>query len=141
LLKDPARPLHEPADLRHHVLLHFDDTPPRLAILDWETWLEAMGLPALKPAGVLRFNHYDQVINAAVEGHGVALGRLPLMERQLRRGQLVAPFEAAHFLGRRPRTSRAYYVVIEPTAALRPEVQHFAAWLHSEAGAATAGPA
>jgi LysR family glycine cleavage system transcriptional activator len=140
LLKDPARPLHEPADLRHHVLLHFDDTPPRLAILDWETWLEAMGMPALMPAGVLRFNHYDQVIHAAVEGHGVALGRLPLMERQLRRGQLVAPFETAHFLGRRPRTSRAYYVVIEPSAALRPEVQHFAAWLHSEAGASAAGP-
>jgi DNA-binding transcriptional LysR family regulator len=135
LLLDPAKPLKEPADLRHHVLLHFDDMPPRQAILDWETWLEAMGLPALQPAGVLRFSHYDQVIHAAVEGHGVALGRLPLMQRQLRRGQLVAPFEMSRYLGRRPRSSRAYYVVLEPAAAQRPEVRQFADWLQSEAGA------
>ncbi|MDE0856788.1 MAG: LysR substrate-binding domain-containing protein, partial [Nevskia sp.] len=141
LLKDPARPLREPADLRHQVLLHFDDTAPRLAILDWQNWLEAMGLPELEPAGVLRFSHYDQVIQAAVEGHGVALGRLPLMEAQLRRRQLVAPFELSRLKGRPPRTALAYYVVMEPVAAARPEVRHFAEWLHSEAVAGAAGKA
>jgi LysR family transcriptional regulator, glycine cleavage system transcriptional activator len=131
LLKDPQRPLREPADLRHQVLLHFEDRAPRIAILQWETWLEAMGLTELQPAGELRFSHYDQVIQAALEGHGVALGRLPMMERQLRRGLLVAPFERARISGRQ--SSRAYYVVLEPAAAQRPEVQRFAAWLHSEA--------
>jgi DNA-binding transcriptional LysR family regulator len=140
LLRDPQRPLREPADLRHQVLLHFEDRPPRLAILEWETWLEAMGLSGLQPAGELRFSHYDQVIQAAVEGHGVALGRLPLMERQLRRGQLVAPFELSRIPGRRPQSSRAYYVVLEPAAALRQEVQHFAAWLQGEAATGMAGP-
>lgn len=133
LLKDPQRPLREPADLRHQVLLHFEDRAPRLAILQWETWLEAMGLSGLQAAGELRFSHYDQVIQAALEGHGVALGRLPLMERQLRRGLLVAPFELSRLPGRRPQSSRAHYIVLEPAAALRREVQQFAAWLRSEA--------
>lgn len=133
LLKDPQRPLREPADLRHQVLLHFEDRAPRLAILQWETWLEAMGLSDLQAAGELRFSHYDQVIQAALEGHGVALGRLPLMERQLRRGLLVAPFELSRLPGRRPQSSRAHYIVLEPAAALRREVQQFAAWLRSEA--------
>jgi LysR family transcriptional regulator, glycine cleavage system transcriptional activator len=132
LLKDPQRPLREPADLRHQVLLHFEDRAPRLAILQWETWLEAMGLAELQPAGELRFSHYDQVIQAALEGHGVALGRLPMMERQLRRGQLVAPFELSGLAGKRPQSSRAHYIVLEPAAALRKEVQQFAAWLKSE---------
>ena len=140
LLSDPARPLREPADLRNHVLLHFDDTAPRLAILDWQNWLEAMGLPELEPAGVLRFSHYDQLIHAAVDGHGVALGRLPLMEAQLRRKQLVAPFELSRLKNRPPRTSLAYYVVLEPGAAARPEVQQFAEWLHSEAAANSVPP-
>lgn len=133
LLKDPQRPLREPADLRHQVLLHFEDRAPRLAILQWETWLEAMSLTDLQPAGELRFSHYDQVIQAALEGHGVALGRLPLMERQLRRGLLVAPFELSRLAGRRPQSSRAHFIVLEPVAALRQEVQQFAAWLRSEA--------
>jgi DNA-binding transcriptional LysR family regulator len=139
LLDDPQRPLRETADLRHHVLLHFDDRPPRQSFLDWENWLEAMGLPGLQPAGVLRFSHYDQVIHAAVEGHGIALGRLPMMARQIRRGQLVAPFEPNRLPSRRPQSSRAFYVVIETTAAKREDVQHFAAWLLSEAGAGDGG--
>lgn len=138
LLKDAEHPLREPAELQHHVLLHFDDTPPRQSFLDWDNWLEAMGLAGLRPAGELRFSHYDQVIQAAVEGHGVALGRLPLMERHLKRGQLLAPFEPRRLPGRRPRSSRAYYIVIEPAAAARPEVRHFVEWLIAEAGGAPA---
>ncbi|MBL6750643.1 MAG: LysR family transcriptional regulator [Nevskia sp.] len=141
LQADLARPLRVPADLCHHVLLHFDDQPPRQLFLDWDHWLEAMGLPELRPAGVLRFSHYDQVIQAAIEGQGVALGRLPLMERQLKRGQLVAPFDLQRLPGHPPSSSRAYFVLLEPAAAQRPEVRDFAAWLHREAAPRAPDPA
>lgn len=132
LLKDPAKPLREPADLRHHVMLHFDDAPPRLAFWSWDNWLEAMDVPDLQPAGVLRFSYYDHLIQAAITGLGVGLGRLPLVASQLASGQLVAPFESRR-LGKRPRSTRSYYVVLEPAAALRQEVRDFAAWLQKEA--------
>jgi DNA-binding transcriptional LysR family regulator len=42
-----------------------------------------------RPLGVLRFNQYDQVIQACVSGHGIALGRRALIEPMLVDGRLV----------------------------------------------------
>ena len=55
------------------------DPEGRLPWLDWRVWLAANGAADVKPAGALRFSLYDQVIQAAVAGQGVALGRLPLI--------------------------------------------------------------
>jgi DNA-binding transcriptional LysR family regulator len=138
LAADPARPLREPADLARHTLLHIES--PRVAWVEWDLWLYALGMPDLKPAGTLHFSHYDQLVQAAVNGQGVALGRLPLLRDLLREGRLVAPF------GRAVASSRAYYLVRSARAAGRGEVEEFAAWLAGEAAkdaspAAAAGPA
>jgi LysR family transcriptional regulator, glycine cleavage system transcriptional activator len=132
LLRDRARPLKAPADLRHHVLLHLDDPPGLSPYLEWDNWLDAMGLAQLKPAGDLRFSHYDQLIASAVEGQGIALGRLPMLRNHLRQRKLVAPFERDLLPGRRPQSSRAFFVVRAARSA-RPEVEHFVNWLHEEA--------
>src|SRR5688572_7957891 len=71
---DPATPLRKPADLRRHVLLHLDDPEGRVPWLNWQAWLAANGEPRLKAAGSLRFSIYDQVVQAALGGQGVALG-------------------------------------------------------------------
>ena len=71
-------PLARPADLARHVLLHLDDPDGRMPWLDWRSWLAANGEAGLKPAGSFRFKLYDQVIQAALDGQGVALGRVPL---------------------------------------------------------------
>src|SRR5581483_1124941 len=93
LLRDRTRPLRVPDDLRHHMLLHDEWNARGSGWLHWDTWLQAHGLAKLKPAGDLRFSHYYQMIEAAIEGQGVALGRLPLLSEMIRRRQLVAPFE------------------------------------------------
>lgn len=126
LAADPGRPLAEPADLRRHVLLHMDDD--NASLYEWDLWLRAFGLQDLKPAGALRFGSYDQVIQAAVTGQGVALGRLPLLRRHLHEGQLAAPFATA------VASSRAYYLVRSTRSARKPEVDEFAAWLLEETG-------
>jgi len=145
LLKDKARPLREPADLVHHVLLHDDPENSRYQAqyLQWDIWLQAMGLADLEPAGSVRFSHYDQMIQAALDGEGVALGRLPLMSKQIKEGRLVAPFEKARSRGRGTVSTRAYFVVTAPHAAGRPEVKAFLGWLLEEAkqDASTRGPA
>jgi LysR family glycine cleavage system transcriptional activator len=135
LLKDKARPLREPADLIHHVLLHDDPENARFAAqyLQWDIWLQAMGLPDLAPAGSVRFSHYDQMIQAALDGEGVALGRLPLMSKQIKEGRLVTPFEKARGRGRGTVSTRAYFLVTPPGAAARPEVKAFLDWLLEEA--------
>ena len=134
LLKDKQRPLREPADLVHHVLLHDDPGGARFGpapYLQWDVWLQAMGLPDLQPAGSLHFSHYDQLIQSAVEGEGVGLGRLPLLSKHLEKGRLVMPFEKAR--GKSPPSTRAYYVLATPAGRARPEVRQFIDWLMAEA--------
>ncbi len=120
-------PLRTPRDLRHHVLLHLDDARARWPWLAWKQWFVAMQVPELEPAGELRFSHYDQMIRAAIDGEGVALGRMPLLQRILRARQLVAPFDS------RSASSRQYFVAITAAAAKRPEARQFADWLIEEA--------
>ena len=124
LAADAARPLREPADLRAHVLLHIDN--PRASWIDWNLWLYAHGLRDFKPAGALQFSQYDQVIQAAASGQGVALGRLPLLRRMLRERQLVTPFKKSVV------SSRGYYVVRSRRAAGKQDVPDFEAWLLEE---------
>ena len=126
LAADPARPLREPGDLRHHVLLHSDDA--QYSWMEWNLWLHAHGLKDLQPAGVLQFNNYDQLVQAAVNGQGVALGRLPLLKRMLREKELVTPFKRSVV------SSRGYYVVRSARASGKQDVAEFEAWLLAETG-------
>src|SRR5690242_11405691 len=92
LLQDPSRPLRRVEDLRQHVLLHLDEPLGPLPWLTWSTWLEAAGLPQLHAAGSMHFNHYEQVVRAAMSGQGVALGRMPLLAHLVNDGSLAVLF-------------------------------------------------
>lgn len=135
LARDARRPLKEPADLRHHVLLQYDDPDARHPWLHWRSWLEVERLAELKPAGRLSFSGYEQIIAAAIAGHGVALGRSPLLKDALEAGDLVAPFK------RSADPARAYYAIASSHAQGRPEVAAFVAWLKREAAGAEASAA
>jgi DNA-binding transcriptional LysR family regulator len=127
LLRDRSRPLKRPHDLEHHTLLHFDYAGAQASFLDWSTWLTSLGIGDLKPAGALHFSQYEQMIQAAISGQGVALGRQPLVNDLLQSGALMAPFRKA-VVG-----SRAYFIVESEHAAAKPHVRQFAAWLTEEA--------
>ena len=79
------------AERANPVLLDLETVTARGPWSDWSPWLVAMKLADLKPAGTLRFSHYDQVVQAAIDGSGVAIGRHPHNARHLREGVLVAP--------------------------------------------------
>ena len=71
-----------------HVLIEYDD--PRRPWLHWADRLHSMALGGARPKGVLRYNQYDQVIQAALAGQGIALGRIALIESILIEKRLVA---------------------------------------------------
>lgn len=128
LVADAAIPLREPRDLAQHSLLHLEfDNDSGSMPMEWEPWLTAMGLADLTPAARLSFTNYAEAIAAAVAGHGVAMGRRPLVDALLNTGQLVAPFagEAA--------SARGYYVVTDPAARARPAVRALEHWLLEQA--------
>jgi len=81
----------------------------------------------LRPAGTLSFSGYEQIIPAALAGHGVALGRSPLVKDLLSSKELVAPFTST------ADPARAYFAIVAKNAAARPEVAAFVDWLKREA--------
>jgi LysR family transcriptional regulator, glycine cleavage system transcriptional activator len=131
--------LTSPKDLGRHVLLHYDDPERRSPWLSWEVWFELVKSEGVKPAGTLRFSHYDQMIQAALDGQGIALGRSPLVDRWVREGRLVLPF------GRRfissPGQARAYFILVSAAARGRPEFARFSAWVQHEAASGSGSPA
>jgi LysR family glycine cleavage system transcriptional activator len=129
LLRDRSRPLKRPPDLKHHVLLHFDYAGAQF--LDWGTWLTSLDIGDLRPAGALHFSQYEQMIQAAISGQGVALGRQPLVNDLVQSGTLVTPFRKA-LVG-----SRAYFIIESEHGAAKPHVRQFAAWLMEEAKGST----
>lgn len=135
LATDPQRPLHEPADLRHHVLLQYDDPEGYAPWLNWKSWFELVGVPDLRPAGSILLSGYEHIIPAAIAGQGVALGRSPLVRELIDAGTLFAPFPRAS------ESSRAYFVQTSKNAAERPEVDDFVKWLRAEAAREDSVPA
>jgi DNA-binding transcriptional LysR family regulator len=120
-------PLDKPSDLSRHVLLQYDDPDGRHPWLHWKTWLEVERIADLRPAGTLSFSGYEQIIPAAVAGHGVALGRSPLVKSLIGSGELVAPFKST------ADPARAYFAIVSKSAEGRPEVGDFLNWLRMEA--------
>jgi LysR family transcriptional regulator, glycine cleavage system transcriptional activator len=127
LLRRKLHPLSTPADLVHHTLLQVMASPGGNMPLEWEPWLRQLGQPQLQPQAQLTFNNYNEAVAAAVAGQGVTLGRRPLIDGLLKKRQLVVPF------GEATDTARAYFLVLAPAAAQRPDVQALAAWLRAQA--------
>ncbi len=127
-LCEGPRPLRAPEDLRHHTLLH-DEVSGTADSPDWRVWFEAAGLAdsGIDPERGPGYSHMAMVLEAAVAGEGVALGRLSLAGDDLEAGRLVCPF------GPRLRTRFAYWVVSSPALAERPKVRAFRRWVIAEA--------
>ena len=117
-------PLQTPRCLTRHTLLH---TGVDMQHVEWQPWLQAMGVPGLQPAASLSFTHYDGVIAAALLGQGVAMGRRPLVDDLLREGRLVTPFSGTLA------TPRAYHVMLSERAGDDPAANALARWLVREA--------
>lgn len=116
--------LSAPADLAHHVRLDYETVLYGKTWYDWGHWFDALGLPAIKPAGAMRFSHYDQVIAAVCAGGGVAIGKWPHLARHLRDGVLRVPLgrDSIARLG-------GFHVVYARGAERRDAVAAFVAWL------------
>jgi DNA-binding transcriptional LysR family regulator len=119
-----ARPIQDADALAAHVLLEFDG--PQQTQLQWLDHLRAVGLGDARPKGVLRFNQYDQVIQAAIAGQGIALGRLALVAPMLADGRLAA-------IGPRAPQNGYGYWLFQRDPTPRREVAEVRDWIRAEA--------
>jgi len=84
---------------------------------EWEEWARARGLKPPPLTGAIELEGIEQVLQVAESGHGLAIGRRPMVDDRLVRGMLVAPFGAGD------PTGAAYYLCrpadVAPTAVAR----------------------
>ena len=107
-----------PADLRGAVLLRHSFQP-------WKPWLEKAGLDWPEPTHGPVFNDSSLMLQAATDGHGIALGRRMLTEDLLDQGLLVRLFDISAFI------EEAFYVVFMKDSLQRAEVAAFVDWIKS----------
>ncbi|HQS15617.1 transcriptional regulator GcvA [Reyranella sp.] len=119
LLKGPNG-LKKPVDLRRFNLLHIASFPD-----DWQVWLTAAGVKGVDSSRGVSFDFALAAYQAAMDGLGVALGRNPLVEPDLKAGRLVVPFEFKRS------SDFAYYLVYPPEAIRRRKIKAFRDWIVS----------
>lgn len=113
-----APPLERPADLAHHTLIYYQDLAD-----EWPRWLASAGVAGLQGRRVLELDSRNMVLQAAVDSIGVAMGRRPLVDHDLTRGLLVAPFD-------RPlATPEGYFLLCRKGEAERGKIGVFRRWL------------
>ncbi|MEZ2332933.1 LysR substrate-binding domain-containing protein [Mesorhizobium sp. RCC_202] len=121
-------PLEKPIDLRHYTLLHEENRQ------GWARWFEAAGVPAdAVPARGPMLADVSLSKQAALLGHGVALGDLLQIGGELASGTLVKPFDIDVASG-------AYWLVAKSWRGLSEPATAFAAWIRSEFAESRRGP-
>jgi len=78
-----AHPLRGPSDLQHHSLIHDRSMAFESSFPTWRSWLQSVGVGNIDCERGLQINDSAAVIQAAIAGNGVALGRTTLVARDL----------------------------------------------------------
>lgn len=120
-LAEGPPPLSRVDGLAHTVLLHNGAHPG-----EWADWLAETGAEGVSVDRGPVLDASNEVLAAAANGLGVALGRTPLVELDLQAGRLVAPFETA------VRTPGRYWLVSPEATADRAALSAFRAWLYEQ---------
>ena len=125
-----------PEDLRRHTLLHDTMVTTDERWYTWAPWVDWLGLDDIDLSRGPRFSDSNMMLQAAIDGQGVALGRTAIVADELADGRLVKPLDIE-----RP-ADYAYYFVCPKDAVDHPRIRAFRDWLFTmaEAGAAAPSP-
>ncbi|MBB5020102.1 LysR family glycine cleavage system transcriptional activator [Chitinivorax tropicus] len=120
------KPIKTASDLAQHTLLQADTRPTA-----WQRWLTLAGVPDLKPAHTQQFDHFYLALQAAMDGLGIVLGPLPMMQPEIEAGGLIAPLPS-------PRVPVRGYCWVVPRAVMNdPAIETFCQWLESRSKPST----
>jgi LysR family transcriptional regulator, glycine cleavage system transcriptional activator len=112
--------LKKPVDLRRLNLLHSIARAD-----DWKHWLKAQGAQdEVDSNSGLTYQSSAMVYSAAIEGHGVAMAQLFLVESDLQSGKLVRPFPEAVDMG-----DYTYYLLTPIDRKESTAMKQFRTWL------------
>jgi len=115
------RRLEKVADVLKFPLIHLDSRA------DWTKWLQGLGVDDADVSHGPVLNRASMVIDAAINGQGIALARTTLAAWDLIHGRLVRPFPDSMPV------ARTYWIVCPKATATFPKIATFREWLLTEA--------
>jgi LysR family glycine cleavage system transcriptional activator len=122
-------PIRVPADLAAFTLIEAGDAHrTHLEWLTWRRWFESHGVPRTQASRWLHFNYAYQMVQAALTGQGLVLARSSLIAESLANGDLVEVLPS-HGMD----SPMAYWLLVGPRSAQRPEIRAFCEWLRAQA--------
>lgn len=92
----------------------------------WENWARALEIPAPVPGKIYRFDSMAAVVQAAAQGHGVAIVSWPLSESWFRSGALVRALDDEVV------TKEKFFVAWRPEDRNRTEISRLIDWIVRE---------
>ncbi len=113
------KPLDDLANLRYYALLHDANYEC------WSDWLELAGIDDIEAKRGTVIDDTNVLIQAAMDGQGIALGSTTFVEDLLESGRLVKPFDLTL------ENEFAYYVVYPEAHLKNPTLRAFKDWLLS----------
>lgn len=108
-------------------LIKQDLIQSELTLVQWSHWFSAHGVPVSPSGYVLSFDRTSMVLDAAIQGLGIALDSNRTAEGALRRGDLVPVFEDGKGM-----PVYAHHLVYPRAHAQWERVERFAQWLRAE---------
>jgi LysR family transcriptional regulator, glycine cleavage system transcriptional activator len=124
------RRLSKPRDLAKETLIHDLSMESHAAFPSWKTWLQKAGVSDAPTTRGMKINNSAAVLQAASEGHGIALARSVMARDDVKAGRLVRLFPEVVVA-----SALAYYIVYRPESAGMPRLVAFRDWLLQEARA------
>ena len=122
--------LEKPADLKQHTLLHCDfflnSTSQNQP--DWDLWFAMVGVDSgqVDTSHGVHFAQHDLLVQAAIEGQGIALVASISAQKAIKEGLLVQLFDTGLPL------EHAYYFIYPTEKSVLKRVQVFRKWLLEE---------
>lgn len=113
-----AAQIKTPHDLAPRMLLHVETVAE-----DWRSWCALAGVAFDGIDAGPRFDNIQMALEAAAQGIGIAIGRLPLIEADLAAGRLAMVLPPPR------RCATGYWLVTAPESLSRPEVAAFRNWI------------
>ena len=114
-------------DLSHETLIHDLSMETHQGFPTWQQWLAKAGITDLTSKRGMQINNSAAVLQAAIEGHGIALARSIMAHDDVQSGRLIRLFPQINF-----KSPLAYYVVYRPESASLPRLEAFRDWLLAE---------
>ncbi|WP_237881191.1 transcriptional regulator GcvA [Pseudomonas sp. PGPR40] len=127
-LKNTPDCLNTLAELANQTLIHDLSMDSSAGFTTWDTWLSRAAMKNVSTLRGMKINNSAAVLQAAIDGQGIALARSVMARDDLAAGRLIRLFPDIQVV-----SPLAYYVVYRTECASLPRMKAFRDWLFEEA--------